>query len=334
MPINSELPITLPPQSSLVTVGGIQLDALILAARSPNTIRGYRSDLSHFDQWGGRFPTTPAVVIAYIEDMISAGYKITTIRRRISALSFIHRYSSKCFSDPTQDGRVVLALQAAARRIPNNRDMAAAIRINEFWQLINSFAGCRRLIDKRNKSLLLTLLFGAFRISEVLAFDVKHLEFTAEGVILKMPMGHKGDRLEGARKGIRFQSKLGAGCPVLALKEWLKASGIEEGPVFRGVSRHGQVAGKGMHTSSVNRAIKSAARRAGLECPNRFSSHSGRTTYVTLAEQAGISPSHTQRQTKHADLQTMVNYYNEQNPFLNTGQESLGDLIAFGREST
>ena len=51
---------------------------------------------------------------------------------------------------------------------------------------------------------------------------------------------------------------------VLHLKEWLRMSGIEEGPLFRGL--HTGKPGNGyMETSSIRRLIKSAAHRAGMK---------------------------------------------------------------------
>lgn len=49
-----------------------------------------------------------------------------------------------------------------------------------------------------------------------------------------------------------------------ALEEWLDASTINDGPLFRGVPR-GRLVSSHMETSSIRRLIKNAARRAGLD---------------------------------------------------------------------
>ncbi len=46
------------------------------------------------------------------------------------------------------------------------------------------------------------------------------------------------------------------------LRVWLDATGIGSGPVFRGVDRHGNMAGTALSPRSVSKILKRAARRA------------------------------------------------------------------------
>jgi hypothetical protein len=72
--------------------------------------------------------------------------------------------------------------------------------------------------------------------------------------------------------------------PVAAIKAWLEAAGITTGPVFRPVSRSGNVRhGDARITDrSIADIIKAYAARAGLDVA-QFSGHSLRAGFVTPA---------------------------------------------------
>ena len=47
-------------------------------------------------------------------------------------------------------------------------------------------------------------------------------------------------------------------CAVEALRGWLKEAGIETGPVFRAVNRHGKLAPRGLYRDSIGPILKRA----------------------------------------------------------------------------
>ncbi len=71
------------------------------AARAENTVGAYRSDLSDFEVWcrieaGGLtpLPASPETVALYITDLAAdRGLKASTIRRRLAAISQLHKES-------------------------------------------------------------------------------------------------------------------------------------------------------------------------------------------------------------------------------------------------
>jgi hypothetical protein len=69
------------------------------------------------------------------------------------------------------------------------------------------------------------------RRAELARIRVEHLAETEHGLRITLPVS-KGDRaMKGAVVGIPYgQSEL---CPVRALRRWLDAAGITEGPLFR-----------------------------------------------------------------------------------------------------
>jgi hypothetical protein len=64
-----------------------------------------------------------------------------------------------------------------------------------------------------------------------------------------------------------------AACPVHTYRAWIARAGIEAGPAFRAVDRHGRVGRGRMKAGSVARLIKRAAEAAGLD-PASYAAHS------------------------------------------------------------
>src|SRR5262245_20384177 len=70
----------------------------IKAATSDNTRKAYRSDIKHYEQWGGLLPATPEKIIQYLQDY-AARLNSRTLSRRLIAIKHWHTYQG--FPDPT-----------------------------------------------------------------------------------------------------------------------------------------------------------------------------------------------------------------------------------------
>lgn len=82
----------------------------------------------------------------------------------------------------------------------------------------------------RYRALLLLGFAGAFRCSELVALDLAYIEEVPEVLRVTIRQG-KTDQ-EGLGAIIAIISGEVA-CPVTALRDWLQAAGITEGPLFR-----------------------------------------------------------------------------------------------------
>ncbi|MCY4353265.1 MAG: tyrosine-type recombinase/integrase [Truepera sp.] len=71
------------------------------------------------------------------------------------------------------------------------------------------------------------------------------------------------------------------------MRAWLEASGLEDGPLFRPVSKSGLVATAALSARSVRRIIQARAEAAGVE--GRVSGHSLRVGAAQSLAQAGAS---------------------------------------------
>ncbi len=95
-------------------------------------------------------------------------------------------------------------------------------------------------------------------------------------------------------------------CPVRALRAWLSAAGLEDGRVFRSVTRHGRI-GKSLHPASVSDVVKRYANAAGMD-PAEFGGHSLRAGFVTSAAERGARTDRIMDHTGHKSV-GMVRVY-------------------------
>lgn len=144
----------------------------------------------------------------------------------------------------------------------------------------------------RDMALLLTGFAGGFRRSEISAFDLRDVSFTAEGLVLLVGRSKADQERHGAEVGIEAVpgSPL---CVVTALRRWLEARGDAPGALFCRLDRGGNlVAGADgrllpVDPVTIARVVKRSIARTGVE-PGELSGHSLRAGMMTAADQLGI----------------------------------------------
>ena len=87
------------------------------------------------------------------------------------------------------------------------------------------------LAGLRERAILLIAFAGALRRSELVALDVAHVSPTQAGLRLLIARSKSDQAGAGAEIGLSSGSAADT-CPVAALKTWLKAAEIHEGPLF------------------------------------------------------------------------------------------------------
>jgi hypothetical protein len=78
---------------------------------------------------------------------------------------------------------------------------------------------------------------GATRV----ALDRSDVEFTREGLVITIRRSKTDQEAEGRKIGIPDGSNPDT-CPIRSLQDWLERSGINDGPIFRPINRHGTMA--------------------------------------------------------------------------------------------
>jgi site-specific recombinase XerD len=301
------------------------------AAFSQNTRRAYRSDLADFKDWCERmgvsfFPASPEAICNYITDLVNHGAKVSTIERRLSALSQVHR-SRGIEPPPTWDWAVKQAMAGIRRThgvAPEQKtplDTTEVLRLLEATPILDS-KGRSRLAGIRDRALILLHFACASRSSEVGSFCVEDLTPTSQGYRLRLARSKTDQEGEGQYKAIPYGTQLES-CPVRALNTWLVASGINEGPLFRQVNRHGQVSKERLSGQAVTQLVQRACRRAGLN-PKRYGGHSLRAGHITSAAVRGAHNREIKRQTGHLSDRVVDGYVRPATIFENNSVTKLG----------
>ncbi len=96
-----------------------------------------------------------------------------------------------------------------------------------------------------------------------------------------------------------------AGSPESA---WIAACGSDEGPVFRAIDRWGRVGDSPMHIDSLAPLLRSIFRRAGVDQPEAFSTHSLRRGFANWAASNGWDVRNLMEYVGWKDVKTALRY--------------------------
>jgi site-specific recombinase XerD len=276
-----------------------------MAEKSEATRRAYRSDFEIFTAWCtargvASMPAAPETVKVFLASQAIGGTKASTLGRRVAAIRYAHKLAG--FEPPTNSELVKVELRGIRRTIgaaPERKDAATAARIGDMLAMIpDTLAGLR------DRALLLLGFAGAFRRSELVALTVADLVDTQGG--LRVTIRKSKTDQEGAGQEIAIPSggKLRA---VEAVKGWLTAAGITEGPVFRSVNRGGRVMPDALTDRSVALIVKAYAERAGLD-PAAYAGHSLRAGFLTSAAENGANVFKMMEVSRHRSVDTLRGY--------------------------
>lgn len=299
----------------------------LLAGTSTSTRRAYTRDINYYWVWAktrlrrrhSRYPIRVDDAMTFILDhtgsmpqkvqkaLVEAGFrkgtgplKVSTIKRYLASLSVAHNEAGK--PSPMLDDRVKLLL----RRLRNANANEAAQKKQAITSEIlkQMLAVCdKTLTGKRDKALLmLGFASGGRRRSELANLMVSDLKRIKSGYVLRL------------RKSKTDQAGNGLEVPLLgkaatALSDWLVASGIREGKLFRGIKANGALY-EGISGQTINRIIKRYVSKLGYD-PAEYGAHSLRAGFITEAGRRGLPLGESMMLSGHRSVNVAHGYYRE-----------------------
>jgi len=278
----------------------------IIAATSTNTRKAYQQDIRHFVAWGGLLPTTPDVVVQYLE-YYAAKLNSRTLIRRVTALKNWHLYQN--FSDSTGHPLVRKTLTGIQNIHGKPKDKAAALQVKDLITMINFLTARGTMHDWRNNALLQIGFFGAFRRSELVAIKYQHLQFVHKGLEILIPRSKTDQSGEGLWCAIPYGDA--TLCPVVALKTWCEKANITEGFIFRSITKSGIINNDAIAAEHLNIILKNLAKLCSLSNHKNYSSHSLRRGFATAASQQGASLGAIMKQGRWRHYDTALGYVEE-----------------------
>jgi integrase len=331
------------PSSRVVTPTGLSdaarsaADEILVAGESENTIRSYHSAMRYWCAWGqARYcqplslPVSAAMVLQFMVDHLARGpvdqpvcelpraidallvkdgfkarlgpLKINTVIHRLSVLSKLHhlrRQPNPC-EDPEVRHLLSRARRAASKRGEIPRRKTAVTR----EPLVAMLATCdESLHGLRDRALLLfAWSSGGRRRSEVSDAALENLS-KADGENYSYRLHRSKTDQDGTcavhpDKPIRGQA-------AVALRAWLNAAAITEGPIFRRVWKFR--VGPPLAPGAVAAIVRKRAMLAGLD--GDWAGHSLRSGFVSEAGRRNIPIGDVMAMTEHRRIDTVLGYY-------------------------
>ncbi len=312
---------------------------LLAEAAAENTTRSYASALRYWAGWHlARYgveltlPVPEAVVLQFVVDhvvrrnaegdlawelpphvdavLVSSGLKskpgpwtLSTVRHRVAVLSTAHRLKQQ--PNPCEQPAIRTVLSRAARASVKRGERPRKKTAITLPELEAMLATCDDSLEGLRDRALLCFGFasGGRRRSEIAAADLRDLRRIGEkGYIYRL------EHSKTQQAGVTAASTPDK--PVLdraglALEEWLEASGITEGAIFRRLWK--QRVGPALSPAAVGEIVQRRARLAGLE--GDFGGHSLRSGFVTEASRQGVALPAIMQLTEHRSVSSVIGYF-------------------------
>ena len=278
-------------------------------AISDNTKRAYRSDLRHFCDWGGMIPSSDVMLADYLAHHAGI-FSVATLVRRVASISKAH--SAKGLSNPARSELVKSTMRGIKRTHGHPQHRAKPLIKEDLFSVLTAMGDS--LKDVRDRALLLVGFAGGFRRSELVKVNRIDIEAVRQGMVIHIHRS-KTDQ-EGVGRKVGIPHGRTRWCPVTALNDWMENAGIEDGPVFRRVDRHGNLLDGRLSGEAVSLVIKERVAAIGL-APDDYSGHSLRAGLATSAASAGVSSWKIRAQTGHASDAMLARYIRDGEIFVN-----------------
>ena len=350
LPLLQKVPALQPATLSDVTRNAVH--ELMREGESQNTLASYRAALRYWAAWYGlryggqiQLPLPTACVLQFMVDhaqratpkglvselpeaidqaLVSGGYKgkpgtmaHNTLVHRIAVMSKAHQLRG--LPNPCHEVQVRELLsrtrKAYAKRgaLPRKK---SALTKDPLQAVLDTCDDTLR--GKRDRALLLfAWASGGRRRSEVAGADMQFLRRIGEAEYV-YTLAHSKTNQAGRDQPENHKPVLGAAGQ--ALKEWLEASGIGHGLIFRRILKGGHLGGA-MSPAAVRTIVQTRCALAGVE--GDFSAHSLRSGFVTEAGRQNVSLADTMALTGHHSIPTVMGYFRAEATILNKGARLL-----------
>jgi integrase len=248
-------------------------------------------------------PAQPETVIAFITHQAGAGRKVSTLQSSLAAITYMHKTAGMI--NPCDDIRVTTTMQGIRRKIGTRPAQKAPATLDVVRRMIVALPYDLRGL--RDRAIILCGFWGAFRRSELVALTVADVRFTQAGAQVFIARSKTDQDAAGMTKNLPALADRSI-CPVNALREWLRVSGIQSGVLFRGIDKTGSLHTGNMGGREVARIVKRACVAAQIS-EAQYAGHSLRAGFVTDAAEKGAQAWEIGEQTGHVKGSKVLESY-------------------------
>jgi integrase len=312
---------------------GDRVRDFVAASKAPETLRAYRTDWTAFTGWCDQhgldaLPASPETIAAYLTDLVGV-LAIATLQRRLSSIAQAHKGAGH--ESPTRAEIVRTTWRGIRRTFGVSSTKKAALETADIRAMVGTLGD--RLIDVRDRAMVLIGFASAMRRGEVTALDVEDIAVVPEGMAVTIRRSKTDQEAKGTTLGLPYGSDP-ATCPVRAYQAWLERSGITAGAVFRQVDRHGRwrdgdtVVATGNEGGRIGgraygERVKLLASRVGHD-PSTIGGHSTRRGFITSAARARVLERDIMRHSRHRSLAVFRGYIEDAGLFDDNAAMAVG----------
>jgi len=258
---------------------------------SPNTLRGYRSDLKEFERYiresglNSVLEVDHLTVRGYLARLQLNGLSRATVQRKLSSLKTLYRFLHRMGfieADPTAS----ISTPRVERRLPD------FLTVEEVDMLLSAPREDRP-IEVRDKAMLELMYSTGVRVSELLAIDLNDIDISEMTVRVKgkgrkeriLPFGEVAKKALERYLEIRDRMiPAGSNCRALFVSDW----------------------GRRMTSRNFRQRLKIYTKRAGIK--KKVSPHILRHSFATHMLEAGADLRAVQELLGHSNLSTTQIY--------------------------
>ena len=290
------------------------------SSKANNTVRAYKSDFNDFSlfcvQNGFKsLPSEPKIVSLYLTHLSSKNIKMSTLKRRLVSIGVIHKLKGHYLD--TKHPIIIENIMGIKRRKGSIQKGKKPLLINDLKKIINVIDEYNKENIKkfRDRSIILIGFSGGFRRNEIVSLDCEDLDFVNEGLKINLKRSKTDQFGEGSVKGLPYFDNIQY-CPVLSIKNWIEASNISSGALFRRFTKGSKLSENRLTDQTVALLIKKYLQLAGINNKD-YSGHSLRSGFATSAADSGAEERSIMAMTGHKSTEMVRRYIKEANLFKN-----------------
>lgn len=298
-----------------------------LTSRAPET---WKNNIRHWQQFSNYlgsvdpWKATPEDVAAFIANLAGRGYSTRSITGSLCSLRFYYTRLGKGFEhgqigkgvrkDNPVNTEFVRATMRGIRRVhgrpPRRKE---PILLDSLERIIDQQPDT--IYGVRNKALFSLAWASAARVGEICGMDASsdgdgdsYVEFIEDGLVVVFRRRKNLDPSDlSQRLIIPARITVPNYCPRILLRRWMDVSGIEKGPLFRGIYGGEKIIKTRVARHSLSRILQAAVATIGLQ-PEQYAMRSLRSGCITWLAMEGLSTYRIMEHSGHKRMESMQSY--------------------------